>query len=89
MRAFTKRLEQQELQKLQQRFTPLLEAGNVPFHVCSISARHKCHDLVPMSFVPVCLEELFMAQFMGATWSLLLLSVCDKYPLFHSVVDQC
>lgn len=33
MRSFTKRLEQQELEKVQQRFGPILEAANVPFQI--------------------------------------------------------
>ena len=33
MRNFTKRLAQQELEKLQQRFAPVLEAASVPFQV--------------------------------------------------------
>ena len=33
LRAFTKRLEEQEMQKVQQRFAPLLEAANVPYQV--------------------------------------------------------
>lgn len=32
-RSFTKRMEQQELDRLQQRFAPALEAANVPFQV--------------------------------------------------------
>lgn len=41
MRSFTKRLEQQELEKVQQRFAPILKAANVPFQVCI--ALHKLY----------------------------------------------
>lgn len=42
MRAFTKRLEEQELQKMQQRFAPLLEAANVPYQVWPHDSRWPC-----------------------------------------------